>query len=146
MALSQLSPSVSGVCACEACMWMSIHGIPVCGVALDAQTRCAHYHSELDRIAIKFKCCQVYYACYQCHEAAAEHAAQVWPRRAFTEHAILCGACGEALTIAQYLQCHAVCPACQARFNPGCRQHGHLYFEAGCGYEFIPIKASGASV
>ena len=65
MALSQMSPSVSGVCACEAFMWMSIHGIPVCGVAIDAQTRCAHYHSELDRIAIKFKCCQAYYACYQ---------------------------------------------------------------------------------
>src|SRR5467141_5383972 len=96
---------------------MSIHGIPVYGVAIEAHTRCAHYHSELDRIAIKFKCCQAYYACYQCHEAAADHAAQVWPRREFTEQAILCGACGEALTIAQYLQCHAVCPACQARFN-----------------------------
>ena len=80
-------------------MWMSIHGIPVCGVAIDAQTRCAHYHSELDRIAIKFKCCQAYYACYQCHEAAADHAAQVWPRREFTEQAILCGACGEAMKV-----------------------------------------------
>jgi uncharacterized CHY-type Zn-finger protein len=33
------------------------------------------------------------------------------------------------LTIAQYLQCQAICPACQARFNPDCRQHYPLYFE-----------------
>ncbi len=105
------------------------HGIPVHGVALDAQTRCAHYHSALDLIAIKFHCCRAYYACHQCHAAEADHPARVWPRREFAERAILCGACGTELTIAHYLQCQAVCPVCQARFNPGCRQHSHLYFE-----------------
>jgi uncharacterized CHY-type Zn-finger protein len=110
-------------------MRIIIHGIPVHGIAVDAQTRCAHYRSALDVIAIKFPCCQTYYACYACHEAEAGHLARVWPRREFAERAILCGACGTEFTIAQYLQCQAVCPACQARFNPGCRRHYHLYFE-----------------
>jgi uncharacterized CHY-type Zn-finger protein len=33
------------------------------------------------------------------------------------------------LTIRQYLNCQAVCPACWARFNPRCALHYHLYFE-----------------
>ncbi|GIQ68268.1 hypothetical protein XYCOK13_10920 [Xylanibacillus composti] len=32
--------------------------------AIDEQTRCRHYHSELDRIAIRFKCCDQFYGCY----------------------------------------------------------------------------------
>jgi len=108
---------------------VGIHGIPVHGVEIAAQSRCAHYRSALDILAIKFPCCQTYYACYQCHEAEADHPARVWTRTAFTERAILCGACGHELTVADYLQCGAVCPACRAGFNPGCRHHYHLYFE-----------------
>jgi uncharacterized CHY-type Zn-finger protein len=33
------------------------------------------------------------------------------------------------LTILQYLNCQAACPACRARFNPRCELHYHLYFE-----------------
>jgi uncharacterized CHY-type Zn-finger protein len=105
-----------------------IHGIPVHGVEIDARSGCAHYRSPLDLIAIKFKCCQTYYACSQCHEQQASHPAQVWSRAEFGEHALLCGACGGELTIAAYLQCGAVCPRCCAGFNPGCRYHYHLYF------------------
>ena len=50
------------------------------GVELDAQTRCAHYHSPLDVIAIRMKCCGVFYACKDCHIALADHPIQVWPR------------------------------------------------------------------
>jgi uncharacterized CHY-type Zn-finger protein len=110
-------------------MQIIIHGILVHGVEVDSHTGCAHYRSGLDIVAIKFRCCQTYYACYHCHEAEAGHPAQVWNRCEFAEKAILCGACGEELTVYQYLQCSAVCPACKARFNPGCRQHYHLYFE-----------------
>ena len=53
---------------------------------------------------------------------------QVWQHGEFGEQAILCGACGNELTIRQYLACGAVCPACQAPFNPGCQHHYHLYF------------------
>jgi uncharacterized CHY-type Zn-finger protein len=108
---------------------MIIHGVQVRGIEIDLHTGCAHYRSGLDIIAIKFKCCQTYYSCYRCHEAEAGHPAQVWKRGEFDEKAILCGACGEELTIDQYLQCGAVCPACKSSFNPGCSHHYHLYFE-----------------
>ncbi|MBL6936226.1 MAG: hypothetical protein ISS15_13775 [Alphaproteobacteria bacterium] len=100
------------------------------GVALDSQTRCAHWHSTLDIIAIKMKCCGAYYACKDCHDALAGHDAAVWPRAEFGETAVLCGACGVELSVRQYLDCGNACPACGAAFNPGCRNHYHFYFEA----------------
>ena len=106
----------------------TIHNIPVQGIELDPQTRCAHYHSAVDVIAIKFKCCQTYYACYSCHEALAGHPSEVWPREEFHQKAILCGVCGAQLTISQYLQCNARCPHCSTQFNPRCQNHRHLYF------------------
>jgi uncharacterized CHY-type Zn-finger protein len=101
------------------------------GVDLDAETRCAHYHSPLDIVAIKMRCCGDYYACKDCHEALAGHAIRVWPCAEWVEAAILCGACGEELSIAAYLAAGDRCPACGAPFNPGCRHHYHFYFETG---------------
>jgi uncharacterized CHY-type Zn-finger protein len=69
------------------------------GIGLDAQTRCAHYSKPVDVIAIKMKCCDVYYACKDCHDALAGHAIEVWPRSEWDQTAILCGACGTELTI-----------------------------------------------
>jgi len=100
------------------------------GVDLDSQTRCKHYHGATDIIAIKTKCCRVYYACKDCHQALADHPIEVWPESDFHERAILCGACGAELTIRQYMQCEFSCPACHAGFNPGCRNHYHFYFGA----------------
>jgi uncharacterized CHY-type Zn-finger protein len=99
------------------------------GVDLDAQTRCAHHHSAADIVAIKMKCCGVYYACKDCHIALAGHAIAVWPREEWEQRAILCGACGAELTIREYLQSESLCPACGVAFNPGCRAHHHFYFE-----------------
>lgn len=99
------------------------------GVDLDAQTRCAHWRSPLDIIAIKMKCCGEYHACKDCHDALADHVAQVWPKSEFDENAVLCGACGTELSIRAYLECGNVCPACGAGFNPGCKLHHHFYFE-----------------
>jgi uncharacterized CHY-type Zn-finger protein len=99
------------------------------GVDLDAQTRCAHYGSALDIVAIKMKCCGVYYACKDCHEVLAGHALEVWPRAEWGEPAVLCGACGQAMTIAEYMASGARCPSCDAAFNPGCRKHYRFYFE-----------------
>ncbi|HEY2753778.1 CHY zinc finger protein [Phenylobacterium sp.] len=101
---------------------------PVHGVALDPQTRCAHWASELDIIAIKMRCCRTYYACRECHDELAGHEAAQWAAEEFGELAILCGACGTELSIEAYLGCESQCPNCRARFNPGCHKHRHLYF------------------
>jgi uncharacterized CHY-type Zn-finger protein len=103
----------------------------VLGVGLDGETRCVHYGSALDVIAIRMKCCGFYYACKDCHDALAGHATQVWPRAEWDEQAVLCGACGTEMSIRQYLDCGNECPACQTQFNPGCRNHHHFYFAAG---------------
>jgi uncharacterized CHY-type Zn-finger protein len=99
------------------------------GVDLDPQTRCGHYRGPTDIIAIKMKCCGVYYACKECHQTLAGHALEVWPEDQWDQKAILCGACGVELTIRQYLQCDSRCPACRETFNPGCRNHYHFYFQ-----------------
>ena len=101
----------------------------VAGIDLDAQTRCAHWRTPLDIVAIKMKCCGVYYACKDCHDALAGHPIAVWPRGEWDERAILCGACGTQLSIRRYLEGANECPACRALFNPGCRHHHHFYFE-----------------
>jgi uncharacterized CHY-type Zn-finger protein len=101
------------------------------GLDLDSETRCAHWRTPLDIIAIKMRCCGVYYACRDCHDALADHPARVWPRSAWDEAAVLCGACGAELSVNAYLACHNRCPSCAAAFNPGCKLHHHLYFEAG---------------
>lgn len=106
-----------------------IHGECVYGIGVDTETRCAHWHGELDIIAIKFKCCGDWYSCFDCHATIAKHAAEVWPAGEFAETAILCGACGHQLAINDYLKCDATCPRCDSRFNPGCAKHYHLYFE-----------------
>ena len=98
---------------------------------LDERTGCAHYRSERDIVAIRFRCCGEYYACYACHEALADHPAQVWPVAEFGEKAILCGSCGAELSIREYLECDSRCRRCGAAFNPGCRSHHRLYFEGG---------------
>ena len=100
------------------------------GIDLDPQTRCVHYHSPLDIVAIKMKCCGVYYACKDCHIALAGHAIAVWPRTEWRQRAILCGACKRELTIQEYMQTDSRCPDCGATFNPACVNHHHFYFEA----------------
>ncbi len=97
------------------------------GVDVDGQTRCAHYHQPFDVIAIKHVCCERYYPCHLCHEALADHPAQVWPVERFNELAVLCGACGPDHTVTDYLATNN-CPGCQAEFNPGCKLHQENYF------------------
>jgi uncharacterized CHY-type Zn-finger protein len=98
------------------------------GVGLDDETRCAHYHSALDIIAIKMACCGVYYACRECHDELAGHEVSLWPAARWGDAAILCGACGTEITILDYLSGDNRCLSCHAPFNPGCKTHHHLYF------------------
>jgi len=107
-----------------------IHGAEVIGIDVDEKSRCAHYRSECDIIAIKFKCCGQWFPCYECHAELAGHPAMVWPRNEFDTHAVLCGACGQQLTIREYRQCGSTCPHCREKFNPRCAEHYHLYFES----------------
>ncbi len=103
--------------------------IIVKGKTVDDETRCVHYHSALDVIAIKFKCCNSYYPCYYCHEEEAGHEAELWQKNEFETPAILCGICKTAMTINQYKACNYHCPFCNSAFNPKCSNHNHLYFE-----------------
>jgi len=107
---------------------MTERAIWVCG-ALDDQTRCKHYQSERDIIAIKFKCCREYYSCYQCHHELADHDAVRWAVDEQYEQAILCGQCQHELRISDYLHSDFQCPHCGASFNPKCEDHWTLYFE-----------------
>ena len=79
------------------------------GINLDAQTRCLHYHSAADIVAIKMKCCGIYYACEDCHTALAGHGIAVWPRSEWDQRAVLCGACRTELTIRANLDCESRC-------------------------------------
>lgn len=97
--------------------------------AIDLYTRCKHYHGNLDIIAIKFKCCDIYYGCYYCHEESTNHPPQVWKQDDWSKQAILCGNCQTELTIDEYLNCNYSCPACNAQFNPKCENHYHFYFD-----------------
>lgn len=98
------------------------------GKTVDDETRCEHYHSAKDVIAIKFKCCGLYYPCHLCHEETAGHAAQQWPVVEHNARAILCGVCKHELTIDEYFTVSG-CPRCGAQFNEGCHLHSHFYFE-----------------
>ena len=71
----------------------------------------------MDIVAIKMKCCGLYYACKDCHEALAGHDIVVWPRGEWHARAVLCGACGVEMTIRKYMECESRCPACGARFS-----------------------------
>ncbi|MFC7319603.1 CHY zinc finger protein [Halobacillus campisalis] len=105
---------------------MSEHQVK--GREVDANTRCAHYHSEVDIIAIKFYCCSEYYACYYCHKECAGHPAEKWPKTKQDETAILCGSCKYELSINEYIHTSS-CPKCHHPFNEGCSSHFHLYFD-----------------
>lgn len=107
-----------------------IHGVEVIGLNVDEETRCAHYHSDRDIVAIKFKCCGDWFPCYECHAELVGHTAVVWAKEEFDTLAILCGACGHQLTVREYLDCDSVCLQCRRQFNPGCADHLHFYFAA----------------
>jgi uncharacterized CHY-type Zn-finger protein len=98
------------------------------GIDVDPQTRCAHWHSEVDIIAIKFKCCGKWFPCYECHADLSDHTSQVWGIDECDEKAVLCGNCGYFLSIDEYMNCENVCPECEHGFNAGCANHYHLYF------------------
>lgn len=97
------------------------------GPTVDEQTRCIHYATPLDVIAIRFACCGEYYPCHLCHEESADHPAHPWPADSDDVRAILCGQCWSELTIGEY-RVATGCPRCGAPFNPRCAAHHPIYF------------------
>ncbi len=100
----------------------------VFGQTVDDETRCVHYRTPADIVAIKFACCGRFYPCFLCHTAGETHPARQWPASEWSEPAILCGVCRGTVSITDYRQVTR-CPHCSAPFNDGCRAHAHLYFE-----------------
>lgn len=100
----------------------------VFGRTVDDETRCVHYHTDKDVIAIKFKCCLRYYPCHLCHDEEADHKTQTWPRSQQAVPAVLCGVCKSEMPIHAYLATTS-CPNCGAQFNERCAAHSHLYFQ-----------------
>lgn len=103
--------------------------VPLRGVGVDGETRCAHYDGDRDVVAIRFPCCGVYYPCYRCHAEATNHDPEVLPSAAFDEPGILCGRCRTTHAVSTYLAGDDACPDCAAAFNPNCRDHHYRYFE-----------------
>jgi len=106
---------------------MSPEGPRILGPVVDAETRCIHYATPLDIIAIRFWCCGEFYPCHLCHGETAGHPPERWPAHSHHEQAVLCGVCSHLLSITEYAQAEA-CPRCAAPFNPGCKLHWALYF------------------
>ena len=79
--------------------------IQVYGDTLDEETRCQHYHSEKDIVALKCFACQKYYPCFLCHDRYEDHAFLAYPVSRSEDRVVLCGHCRTELTISQYLGC-----------------------------------------
>lgn len=105
--------------------------VPLRGLQVDPETRCAHYDGPRDVIAIRFACCEVYYPCFRCHRTVANHAPVRWPRERRRDPAVLCGVCGTTMTADAYRRDAHSCPHCGAAFNPGCAAHWDRYFAFG---------------
>ncbi|XBW36752.1 hypothetical protein QEN19_002329 [Hanseniaspora menglaensis] len=109
----------------------------VCGFLIDQETRCKHWHSEKDIIALKFKCCpDKYYPCLSCHKEkndAAHIVLKYHLEKEKDEKLILCGKCKKELTFQEYQSKIGPntlkCPSCLSHFNPGCKLHYDMYFE-----------------
>ncbi|CUM63032.1 uncharacterized protein PRCAT00000594001 [Priceomyces carsonii] len=99
---------------------------------VDTNTRCEHYQSKLDIICIKFKCCDVYYPCFQCHNKINRslHKTERWSKLDLkAEKVILCGFCFNELLFEEYSKSDYYCVYCNSKFNPKCALHYDLYFD-----------------
>lgn len=105
--------------------------VKVLGKIVDNETRCVHWHTDLDVMAIKFKCCKNFFACYSCHEETTDHPIIKYDLSKQDDcgvEIILCGKCYSTMTFNDYVS-DVRCINCDTPFNPGCKLHYTLYFE-----------------
>jgi uncharacterized CHY-type Zn-finger protein len=102
--------------------------VPLRGASVDDETRCAHYDTPRDIVALRFACCDCYYPCAHCHDAVTDHAVERVQPRDFDDSAVLCGDCFKTMSVRTYLDCGDRCPNCGTEFNPGCCAHRDRYF------------------
>ena len=98
------------------------------GLLVDDQSRCQHYHSTLDIVALKCFECLKYYACYQCHDCLEKHSFRAYPCQLKQDKVLICGVCRHEMTIEEYQDVEA-CPNCHRAFNPACSKHYDIYFD-----------------
>ena len=98
------------------------------GLLVDHESRCVHYHSDKDIVALQCYECKKYYACYQCHNEHEAHPIQRWSVDEFDQRVVMCGVCKHQMSINEYMMVES-CPRCQSHFNHRCKFHYHLYFE-----------------
>eukprot|EP00940_MAST-03C_sp_MAST-3C-sp2_P000557 g557.t1 len=99
------------------------------GVGTFEQSRCSHWHLDVDRLALQSPCCLKFYACAECHDAMETHKLKPWKVTTSLHHqALLCGACGKTFSFAEYFKAPNACPHCAAGFNPKCKTHWTTYF------------------
>lgn len=106
--------------------YINVGSTRVYGLPVDHQTRCVHWHSPVDIVALSHPCCERFYPCADCHDAVTEHMRTTWPR-AEQRPTVLCGACGNTMTAKEYMGADG-CPVCQHPFNPKCALHRNKYF------------------
>ena len=97
------------------------------GLLVDDESRCVHYHSEKDIVALQCYECKKYYACYQCHDTLESHVFSPYPLILKEARPILCGSCKTLLSYEEYTE-KGTCPFCNAQFNPACQKHHSIYF------------------
>lgn len=95
------------------------------GIDVDAEGRCAHYHTELDVVANRCTLCGEFWACHECHAELAGHS---FGRVGEGVPAVMCGVCGLIMDHATYVAAPC-CPSCGHAFNPRCLLHAHKYFQ-----------------
>ena len=81
------------------------------GLLVDHESRCVHYHSDKDIVALQCYECKKYYACYQCHNELESHVFSPYP-----------------LNLKEEYTETGTCPFCNAAFNPACQNHYSIYF------------------
>lgn len=102
--------------------------IQIYGHLVDKESRCQHYHSQLDVVGLKCFECRKYYACYRCHDDLEQHLFSAYPLHQNEDKVVICGVCRSEMTFSEY-RASMFCPSCQATFNPGCEKHYSIYFK-----------------
>ncbi len=94
--------------------------------AIDGEGRCTHWHGRDDVLWLEMACCDEWWPCRACHDESVDHEAQTWRVEEATSM-MRCGRCLHVFGLREYMP--TGCPRCGKPFNPGCRQHLHLYVQ-----------------